>query len=129
MGDGELYAYLPPGHPNTDYTLVTVPPYSAQNHDYGFSVGRGSWRFQAGEWNTLTQYVKLNDPGSENGCIKVWFNGRLVIAAQDINVRDYADVGFSGVHFQTFFGGSDDSWNSPKDQRAYFSDISGAFIH
>lgn len=152
-GQGELYAYLPPNHPNTDYTLVTVPPYSAQNSDYGFSVGRGSWTFTAGSWNTLTQYVKLNEPGSENGAIQVWWNGNLVIDAEDIAIRDFTDSTFTGVHFQTFFGGtsvflvsldelrldmvlgtnrimtgSSESWNSPQDQRAYFADISGAII-
>jgi hypothetical protein len=104
-GDGELYAYLPPGHPNTDYTLLAVPPHSSQNRDYGFSIGRGAWRFQAGKWNTLTQCVKLNDVGYENGSIKVWFNGRLVIDVHNIDIRDYINAGFSGVHFQTFFGG------------------------
>ncbi|KAG8838867.1 hypothetical protein FRB91_007347 [Serendipita sp. 411] len=127
-GDGELYAYLPPNHPNTDYTLLAVPPYSGQNSDYGFSVGRGAWRFKQGEWNTMTEYVKLNAPGAEDGAVKVWWNGNLVISAEGIDIRDYANSTFTGVHFQTFFGGSDDSWNSPKDQRAYFADISGAFI-
>jgi hypothetical protein len=76
-----------------------------QNSDYGFSVGRGSWTFQAGTWNTITQYVKLNTPGSENGAVQVWWNGNLVISAQNIEFRDYANSTFVGVHFQTFFGG------------------------
>ncbi|KIM28461.1 polysaccharide lyase family 14 protein [Serendipita vermifera MAFF 305830] len=127
-GKGELYAYLPLNHPNTDYTLLAIPPYSARNADYGFSVGRGSWTFQAGNWNTMTEYVKLNTPGSEDGTIRVWWNGELVISAENIAVRDYVNSTFTGVHFQTFFGGSDSSWNSPQDQRAYFADISGSFI-
>jgi hypothetical protein len=106
-GKGELYAYLPLDHPNTDYTLLAVPPYSARNDDYGFSIGRGSWKFQAGVWNTMTEHVKLNTPGAENGAVHVYWNGNLVISAEDIAIRDYANSTFSGVHFQTFFGGKD----------------------
>lgn len=128
-GDGELYAYLPQDHPNTDYTLLSVPPYSARNSDYGFSIGRGAWTFKAGEWNTMSEHIKLNTPGAEDGAVQVFWNGNAVISAKGIAIRDYAAANFTGVHFQTFFGGSDASWNSPKDQRVYFADISGAFIN
>lgn len=104
-GDGELYAYLPPGHPGTDYTLLAVPPYSAQNSDYGFSVGRRSWTFEAGRWTQVTQHVRLNGPGMEDGSIHIYIDGQPVIQADNISIRDLASSTFDGVHFQTFFGG------------------------
>jgi len=53
----------------------------------------------------MTEHVKLNTPGAEDGAVHVYWNGKLVISAEDIAIRDYANSTFSGVHFQTFFGG------------------------
>ncbi len=65
---GELYTYLPLT-PNNEAQLAAVPPYSRQNADYGFSVGRGSFCLDAavGKWIALAFRVKLNDVGLENG--------------------------------------------------------------
>ncbi|KDQ20233.1 polysaccharide lyase family 14 protein [Botryobasidium botryosum FD-172 SS1] len=127
-GDGELYAYLPTA-PENDAVLLKVPPFSERNPDYGFSVGRGSWKFIPGEWATMAQGVKLNDIGKANGEIEIWVNGKVVIKATGIVIRQGSNESvIRGAHFQTFFGGSTDEWNSPKDQYAYFSDISGGIL-
>lgn len=65
-GQGELYTYLPPTDNNTSL-LLAIPPKSIRNPDYGFSVGRGSFNFTAGAWNTVSERVRLNDVGVENG--------------------------------------------------------------
>lgn len=65
-GKGEVYAYMPPSEENTT-ALLSVPPKSYGNSEYGFSVGRGSFIFSPGVWNTVAQRVKLNDPGESNG--------------------------------------------------------------
>jgi Polysaccharide lyase 14 len=63
---GELYAYLPLTE-NNAAVLATVPPKTIENPDFGFSVGRGSWTFNAGAWNVIAERVRLNDPGQNNG--------------------------------------------------------------
>lgn len=65
-GSGEVYAYMPQFERNTE-VLLTVPPRSYGNPEYGFSVGRGAFIFPRGQWVTVAERVKLNDPGEENG--------------------------------------------------------------
>lgn len=65
-GAGELYAYVAPNTPNT-VQLSSVPPWSKQNPDYGFSVGRGAFGFEAGRWHTVAERVKLNEVGCDDG--------------------------------------------------------------
>ena len=124
---GELYTYLPMNDQNTRQ-LLAVPPQSINNPDYGVSVGRGSFTFPAGQWVTIAQRVKLNDPGLFNGEITVWFNGDKVIDVKSVSMRDSLDSVIQGIHFSTFFGGSSPDWATPTDQRAWFADISGAVI-
>ncbi|KAG8862228.1 hypothetical protein FRB96_001807 [Tulasnella sp. 330] len=126
-GDGEIYAYLPLTEENTD-VLCKVPPKSEQNPDYGFSVGRGAWRFKPGKWTVIAQRVKLNDIGVANGEIDIWANGEKVICATGIVIRENSDTVVRGAHFQTFFGGHQQEWASPKTQCALFANISGGII-
>ena len=65
-GAGEIYCYMPKFEKNTK-ELLAVPPKSYGNHKFGFSVGRGAFVFPRGEWVTVAERVKLDDPGEENG--------------------------------------------------------------
>ncbi|KAI0644863.1 hypothetical protein C8Q79DRAFT_912209 [Trametes meyenii] len=128
-GVGELYAYVPQLDANTRQ-LLTVPPRSIQHPDFGFSVGRGSWTFQPGNWTRVVQRVKINDLGQENGEIEVTIDGKSAILATGLVLRtqEGADARVQGLHFQTFFGGHTKEWASPKEQRAWFANISGAVL-
>ncbi|KAJ7643653.1 polysaccharide lyase family 14 protein [Roridomyces roridus] len=111
-GQGELYTHLPSADQNQQQ-LSAVPPYSTGNAQYGFSVGRDAFNFDlsVGRWIALAFRVKLNDVGYENGVL-----GRRAFGHQRL-----------GPH-ATFFGGHQVDWASPKDQRAWFADLSGAVI-
>ena len=126
-GAGELYTYLPLNDQNTN-TLLAVPPRSLNNPDFGISVGRGAFTFPAGEWVTIAERIKLNDPASFDGEIQIWANGVKVIDVQGVSLRNSADSVIQGMHFQTFFGGSSPDWATRTDQTAWFADISGAVI-
>ena len=126
-GLGELYAYLPINDQNTQQ-LLAVPPRSINNPDFGVSAGRGAFTFPAGQWVTVTERIKLNDPGSFDGEITIWFNGAKVIDVGGLMLRDSLDSVIQGTHFSTFFGGSTVDWATPVDQRAWFADVSGAII-
>ena len=67
-GIGELYTYLPQTERNTDQLLL-IPPKSIQHPDYGFSVGRGAFTFTPGRWTRVTQRVKMNALGKEDGIL------------------------------------------------------------
>lgn len=64
-GEAELYTYLPLLPSNTR-ALLSVQN-SHENSDYGFSVGRGAWRFDSGTWCAIAVRAKLNEVGREDG--------------------------------------------------------------
>ncbi|KAG2359435.1 polysaccharide lyase family 14 protein [Suillus spraguei] len=126
-GKGEIYAYLPMNETNAN-ALLAVPPYSKVNPDYGISVGIGAWTFGSGVWMTIAQRVKLNDIGRADGELQLWINGECVIHARGLIFREEEASHIKGMHFQTFFGGHESDWASPKDQCVWFADVSGAVI-
>jgi len=142
---GELYAYIPLTSTNRKQ-LLAVPPRSIANPDFGFSVGRGSFRFRTattasntsvdplpgegggGGWNYVWERVKLNTIGQEDGEVEVHVNGKQALLATNLTLRSSPEAKLQGLHFETFFGGKGAEWASPKDQRAWFADVSGAVI-
>ncbi|KAI0303313.1 hypothetical protein B0F90DRAFT_1710040 [Multifurca ochricompacta] len=124
-GAGEMYTYLPPNF-EENKVLCDLPPFSTCNPTYGTSVSRGSFHFKAGDWTTVSQRVRLNDPGQANGELELFVDGTSVINASGLVLRDSHDGRIRGIEMQTFFGGSTSDWASPKDQKAYFSDFSVA---
>ncbi|CAL1703289.1 unnamed protein product [Somion occarium] len=124
-GAGELYTYLPPSAA-ANKAVCNVKPLSTCNDDYGASVGRGAFTWKTGQWSTISQRVRLNDPGQSNGELELFYEGQSVINVGGLVLRD-KDVGrIRGIQMQTFFGGSDSSWASPKDQDVFFADFSVA---
>ncbi|KAF7348203.1 Polysaccharide lyase family 14 protein [Mycena sanguinolenta] len=128
-GLGELYTYIPLTETNRE-KLIAVPPLSKENSDYGFSVGRNAFKFDiaVGKWIALAFRVKLNSIGSNDGELELWVDGKSVIKIDGLTLRCSEQSRIKGAHFQTFFGGHQDDWASPKDQRAWFADVSGVVI-
>ncbi|MGL5083844.1 MAG: polysaccharide lyase [Microcoleaceae cyanobacterium] len=106
QGDGEVYAYLP------------------SSEEYGTSIGRGAWQFQPGVWHHLEQELTLNQPGLENGRIRVWVDGKLVLDRDKLMFRTTEQLKIEGIFFSTFFGGGDPSWATPKDTYVDFAAFS-----
>jgi hypothetical protein len=105
-GAGSLYAYLP-----------------GKSESCGKYIGKGSWHFTPGAWTTLEQEVVLNDPGSSNGTLRVWVNGKPVIAQPNVVLRNTDDISIDGIFFVSFFGGKEPEWASPKDQQVTFAGL------
>ena len=107
-GEGELYTYLP-SHENPGFeanrALCNVAPSSNCNSSYGASVGRGTFNFKSGEWNTVSQRLRLNDVGRSNGELELFFDGKSVINVGGLKFRNNARGCFRGLQVQTFFGG------------------------
>lgn len=104
-GAGALYAYLP--------TSVA----------WGTLFGRGSWFFRAGKWVEVSQEVRLNTPGLDDGSVAIWIDRQLVHEACGVRFRDVDELRIDGVFFSTFFGGNDASWASSDDAYADFADF------
>lgn len=99
LGFGTLYAYIP-GKPTR----------------CGQLIGYGAWKFPTGKWVTLQQEIILNNVGERNGIIRYWVNGNLTVNRINSILRVRDDVYIEGIMFSSFFGGSDPTWASPKDQ-------------
>ncbi|KAJ3746474.1 hypothetical protein DFH05DRAFT_1395121 [Lentinula detonsa] len=129
-GAGELYVYLPSTEQNRE-RLLAVPPLSHENPDYGFSVGRGAFSIPVGRWMSVAIRVKLNTVGYEDGEIELWIDGISVISVTKLTLRQSEKSRLKGMHFQTFFGGklcNKPDWASPRDQRAWFADVTGVSV-
>lgn len=125
-GEGEVYTYLPLTSTNEKVQLAV--PGTVGNPEFGISVGRGAYSFAPGEWVTVLERMKLNDVGKNNGEIRLFVNGEPAITLYGVSMRTSEESVFQGMHFQTFFGGGTSDWASPKTQKAYFADVSGAVI-
>lgn len=102
-GDGEIYAYLP------------------ASIEHGTSLGRGTFRLQTGRWYSLEQGVELNVPGKNDGRIRVWVDGELVMDVGGLVFRDVEALKIEGIFFSTFFGGGDPTWATPRATHADFA--------
>ncbi|XP_071109692.1 uncharacterized protein [Haliotis cracherodii] len=116
-GDGEIYAYIPSEQVSSFCHDVEC------NFVYGNSIGRGSWRFQKGKWQTITEHITLNTPGKTDGFAKMWYNGRQVYEINNVNFRNNANIMIDGIFFSTFFGGSTSSWAPTRDCYTYFKNF------
>ncbi|RDX47444.1 hypothetical protein OH76DRAFT_1354240 [Lentinus brumalis] len=124
-GAGELYTYLPPDS-YENKAVCSIPPESDCNDVFGASVGRGSFTFTPGKRTTIGQRVKLNDAGKANGELELFVDGKSMFTVPGLVLRS-ADAGrIRGIQMQSFFGGSDSSWATPKDQNVFFGDFSVA---
>ena len=93
----------------------------------GELVGLGEWSFKAGRWHVLEQEIKLNNGDAQDGVFRVWVNGKNVINREDVVFRLSPNIFIEGLMFNSFFGGGDESWASPKDQFILFDDFMVAF--
>lgn len=115
-GAGELYAYLPTANKDKPICKGNGVDCSAT---YGASIDRGNWHFKAGEWTTIMEEVTV---GEGTGSITVYVNGEKTIGP-------YTELTLPGeirgAMMHTFFGGStDDKFESPENQKAYFRNFS-----
>ncbi|GAA5837538.1 hypothetical protein JCM3766R1_006837 [Sporobolomyces carnicolor] len=99
-----LYTYIPLYDGQCDESVTC-------HGDFGQSYNRGSFKFSAGQYTTLTEIAILNsDPsrdGTEaNGYLAVYDGETLAFERSDLVWRTNATVFFSKVMAQTFFGGS-----------------------
>ncbi|KAI9032581.1 hypothetical protein CLU79DRAFT_784298 [Phycomyces nitens] len=116
-GAGEVYSYIPESKQRPG--LCEEEGNICDPH-YGYSLGRGNWKFKTGVWTTVRQSIKLNTPGELDGHINVDINGERVYSEKKMAFRESRTGQNMGIVFQSFFGGSDESWESPKTQHTYY---------
>ncbi|KAF8751183.1 hypothetical protein RHS01_08733 [Rhizoctonia solani] len=146
-GAAELYTYLPPSAEAVNKKAACSGPGATCDGDYGWSLGRGEWKWETGKWQTIAQKVTLNDVGKSNGGMIVYYNGAVVYSAKNIVIRTKDNADPRGAMVQSFFGGAfphfvslcwyllfwgwpghDESWASPIKQKLWISDLSMAVL-
>jgi hypothetical protein len=50
-----------------------------------------------GRWVDIEQEVKLNSPARDNGELRIWMNGKLILNQDRVKLRKTANTGLSGV--------------------------------
>ena len=101
--DGDAEAYLYVNKDIQDKAISSIPPKTEINPIFGISAGRGAFKFNSGQWDTIGLYIKLNDIGNANGIFKIWFNKKLAIQFDKMVWRSM-DMAIDGIQFETFFG-------------------------
>ena len=71
-------------------------------------------------WYSIEQQVKLNDLGKNNGVLKVWLDGRLVMEKLDLQYRKSAHLHIEWVWFNVYHGGAA---VSPEDQHLFIDNV------
>ncbi len=72
--------------------------------------------------------VTMNDPGKGNGVLRVWIRPGEgeeceLIHRTDLEWRSVAHFGIDSLYFETFHGGSDETWAPAKPSHAEFADF------
>ena len=71
-------------------------------------------------WYGIEQYVKLNDPGKENGVLKAWIDGVLVFEQTGIRFRDSPDLRIESLWMNVYHGGTA---RAPHDLTLYIDNV------
>jgi hypothetical protein len=125
-GRGEAYIYADENAQSSDF--CSDEKTCLQNGKYGYSIERGSFKFQRGTWSRIKQVIKLNDADyngnyEENGIFQLYVNGELQIDVKGIVFRRDYSGGAIGIDFTTFFGGNANRYQATKDEFTYFKNV------
>lgn len=58
-----------------------------------------NYAFQRARWYCVETEVKLNDPGTSNGHVRLWVDGNLVVQRSNLNIRGNMTAGLNSVMF------------------------------
>lgn len=118
-GKSGVTAYLPPENGDwfCAHEQVTC------NFKYGHTIAHGSFQFKKGKWQTIAQYIKLNDPGVNNGIFRIFYDGENVFELTGLIYRFDESVQINMLLFATFFGGNDPAWASTADVDTYMKNF------
>ncbi|GAA5965766.1 hypothetical protein JCM3765_007336 [Sporobolomyces pararoseus] len=122
-GEGEVYTYVPLYDGLCDANKANESSVACHG-DFGQSFNRGSFKFTAGQYTTLTEVAILNSNPSKdteaNGYLAVYNGETLAFERSDIVYRTNQSVFFSSIMFQTFFGGSTPDYASSVLTHTYY---------
>ena len=96
-----------------------------QKTDYGDRIELKA-KAIPGHWLQLEQEVTVNDPGKENGSIRIRIDSKLALDKQGLSLRGEVKPDVALVDqflFSTFHGGGNKDWAPRRDSHARFDDL------
>jgi hypothetical protein len=72
------------------------------------------------EWHAVEEYARMNTPGSNDGVLRTWVDGRLAFEKTDISMRTVDTLHIEEVWMNIYHGGTD---VSPYDQHLYIDNV------
>ena len=98
-------------------------PCSTCDDRYGLSIGKGTFTFVAGAWNTVRMEMSLNTVGAADGTLRLSLNGVEALNFDSVTWRTSEATNVEGAFFGSFFGGSTAEWASPVQQYSLFRNL------
>lgn len=80
--------------------------------------------FNDGQWYNIRYWVKMNDPGLDNGILKIYVDNVLKFEKRDLELRSSTQYKIDTAHFSIFPGGSSSSWEMTDDGYIYIDNVS-----
>ena len=80
-------------------------------------------QLKRGKWYKFGMEIILNDPGQDNGVVKIWVDNQLAFACNSFQFSDKKEVAFQ-PSFASFFGGNNNKWMARNDCSISYRDIS-----
>lgn len=90
--------------------LGTYAYHSKADRTYGeglpWAGGRLAGLVPPNRWVSVEQHLKLNTPGREDGVLRVWVDGVLVLQREDLRIRDRPAIRIEEIWMNVYHGGT-----------------------
>lgn len=109
------------GAPPGEVPIGTYLYHADQEGTCGDNLWWGA-SLEQGRWHCVEGKVKMNTPGANNGEIRGWLDGELVLGRNDIQYRSAGEshIGVRHMWHNVYFGGS---WSSPNPLSLQYDQI------
>lgn len=71
-------------------------------------------------WYCIEQQARLNTPGTNDGLLRAWVDGKLVFEKSNVRMRDVDSLKIETVWLNLYYGGT---WSAKADYHVYIDDV------
>ena len=94
--------------------VVTYLYHPGQVREFGDNVSWGA-SFTPGVWHHVRQCHVMNTVGKADGVLQTWFDGKMVMSADDVVYRTDPKVHITHFDWSVFRGGNNPAWAGAKN--------------
>jgi hypothetical protein len=116
-GFAALLAWRPDGQPAVDLAVTTNGETQTIRYDtQGPALPRA-------QWLRIDQEVMLNSPGRNDGTLRVWVDGKLVVDRSNVSYRAKPAIGIAGAAVNVSYGTPEKAALALSDTRIWISPL------